>query len=399
MITTVELGALVASETPICYGILMPGAHTQGGVPVIKVRDFDTGGIDVNRLLHAEPRLEAPFRRSRLEPGDILLSIRGTTGAVATVPPELAGANITQDTARIRVAETERAYLYQALQAPAVQRQIRLHTIGQAVKGINIGAVRRLAIPWPPKRRRDLIGRILSACDAQSRVMGRLLDAKRIFKRGLMRSLVEGEKRFAKFDNGPWACEALSTLVEPVSRRNTSRVEIVLSATGERGLVNQRSYFKRSVAGDNISNYYLLKRGEFAYNRSSMKGYPFGATKRLDDYAEGVLSTLYTCFRIRDAGLDSDFVVHLFESGLLDRQLRRITKVGGRAHGLLNVTASEYFAITIPLPSLDEQRRISQILNDCAREIGLLERLRHQLEIHKSAIFARLLSGQIAVPA
>ncbi len=399
MITTVELGALVASDAPICYGILMPGVHTEGGVPVVKVRDFRPSGIDVKRLLHAEPGIEAPFRRSRLEPGDILMSIRGTTGSIATVPPELTGANITQDTARIRVAETERAYLYQALQAPAVQRQIRLHTIGQAVKGINISAVRRLAIPWPPKRRRDLIGRILSDCDAQNRVTGRLLDAKRIFKRGLMRSLLEGQRRFAEFNHGPWSSEPLSTLLEPVSRRNKSRVEIVLSATGERGLVNQRSYFNRSVAGNDISNYYLLKRGEFAYNRSSMNGYPFGATKRLDGYAEGALSTLYTCFRIKDARLDSDFLVHLFESGLLDRQLRRITKVGGRAHGLLNVTASDYFAITIPLPCLDEQRRISRILNDCAREIGLLERLQHQLEIQKGAMFARLLAGGIAVPA
>ena len=173
----------------------------------------------------------------------------------------------------------------------------------------------------------------------------------------------------------------------------------MLSASGEHGLVDQRRYFNKSVAGEDLSRYYLLRRGEFAYNRSAMRGYPFGATKRLDEYEEGALSPLYLCFCIRDERLDSDFLVHLFDSGLLDRQLRRITRVGGRAHGLLNVGASDYFAITIPLPEPDEQRRIAEVLSDCNREINLLDRLKQQLEIQKRSIVARLLSGDIAVPA
>ena len=197
--STVELGSLVLPEAPICYGILMPGEDTDGGVPVVKVRDYDHRGIEVGQLLRAAPSIETPYRRSRLEPGDLLMSIRGTTGVIAIVPPELVGANITQDTARIRVNVANRDYLYQALHAPYVRRQIRLHTIGQAVKGINIGAVRKLEIPWPSTATRQLIARILGDCDSLMRITGRLAEAKRTFRRGLRHQLLIGRRRFPQF--------------------------------------------------------------------------------------------------------------------------------------------------------------------------------------------------------
>ena len=399
MSTTVELNSLVVPGAPICYGILMPGADTFGGIPVVKVRDYDHNGIDVDQLLRAAPEIEVAYRRSRLEPGDILMSIRGTTGVIAIVPPTLKGANITQDTARIRVEQQDRDYLYQALHAPSVQRQIRLHTIGQAVRGINIGAVRRLQIPWPGPRARKLMARTLGDCDSIIRALGQLIDRKRTFKRGLMQQLLTGQKRFPEFQARPWHLSRLGDHVAEVSRRNREGVTLVLTASGEHGLVDQCRYFSRSVAGADLSRYYVLRKGEFAYNRSAMNGYPYGATKRLDAHDEGALSTLYLCFAISDPQLDSDFLKHTFESGLLNRQLRPIVRVGARAHGLLNVLDDDYLSIRIPFPKQDEQRRIADVLNALDRELDLLTAQREQVEIYKRALLSKLLSGEIPVPA
>jgi type I restriction enzyme S subunit len=171
----------------------------------------------------------------------------------------------------------------------------------------------------------------------------------------------------------------------------------VLTASGEHGLVDQRRYFNRSVASADLSRYYLLKNGEFAYNRSAMNGYPYGATKRLDALEEGALSTLYLCFAIDDHRLDSDYLKHIFDSGILNRQLRPIVRIGGRAHGLLNVSDEDYFSINIPFPPIEEQRRIANVLNGLNRELNLIESLREQVEAQKRALLARLLDGDFSV--
>ena len=98
-----QLGGCIRSDAPICYGILMPGEHISGGVLVVKVRDIIGGKIDESNLLRTSPLIDEAYKRSRLLPGDVLLSIRGSTGRVALTSEALKGANITQDTARIRL--------------------------------------------------------------------------------------------------------------------------------------------------------------------------------------------------------------------------------------------------------------------------------------------------------
>jgi type I restriction enzyme, S subunit len=170
-----------------------------------------------------------------------------------------------------------------------------------------------------------------------------------------------------------WQMQPLSQVFSKVSRKNARAVTRVLTASGESGLVDQRTFFTKSIAAADVSGYYLLERGEFAYNRSAMNGYPYGAIKRLDAHDEGVLSTLYSCFAIKKDRGDADFYMHFFEVGFLNRQLRRITQVGGRAHGLLNITDSDFFSVSIPVPTLKEQRAIAAVLDTADRELKSLE--------------------------
>ncbi len=163
--------------------------------------------------------------------------------------------------------------------------------------------------------------------------------------------------------------------------------------------MNQRDYFNRSVAGEDLTRYYLLKKGEFAYNRSVMKSYPCGAIKRLEAYDEGALSTLYICFALTAPDQNVDFYAQAFEAGLLNRQLGQIIKVGARAHGLLNVTADDFYALRVPEPSRREQLAIAEVLNACDREIELLERLQAALDRQRRGVAELLLTGKVRVPA
>jgi type I restriction enzyme M protein len=161
------LDSAIEQGRPICYGILMPGLGVQNGIPVVKVRDFPDGYIREGDLLQTTPEIEAPYKRSRLKTGDLLISIRGTIGRMAEVPPALDGANITQDTARLSIApEHNRGYLRAVLESRFVERQIQSRITGLAVKGINIGELRQIQIPLPSRSKQDEIAGKLSTISA-----------------------------------------------------------------------------------------------------------------------------------------------------------------------------------------------------------------------------------------
>jgi type I restriction enzyme S subunit len=190
-----DLDNVVDSHRPVVYGILMPGYGFAGGVPVVKVKDMKDGQIDEEELLLTDPRTDNEYRRSRVKAGDLLFSIRGTVGRAAFVPATLEGANITQDTARIAVKGANPRFIAQYLRTPLAVTFIELHTIGQAVRGINLRDVRRIPIILPPKSEQDALADILDTHDRQIRTERQRCAKLRLLKSGLMEDLLTGHVR------------------------------------------------------------------------------------------------------------------------------------------------------------------------------------------------------------
>lgn len=145
-----ELNDFISPERPITYGILKPGPDIHNGVPYVRVVDIQDGEVNVAGVRRTTPKIDQEFHRSRLLPGDLLMSIRGHVGRLAVVPPELKGANITQDTARLAPVGLDASYVMGLIQTPGIQFWMARHVRGVAVRGINIGDVRRIPIPVPP---------------------------------------------------------------------------------------------------------------------------------------------------------------------------------------------------------------------------------------------------------
>ncbi len=143
---------LTDPDRPIRYGILMPKDNDPSGVLYVKVKNISPAGvIDLPGLSRTSPEIEARYARSRLRADDILVTIRGTYGRVAVVPPELAGGNITQDTARVALLpKVDGGYLVLFLRSPFAQSHFRKVARGVAVKGVNIGDLRALPVALPP---------------------------------------------------------------------------------------------------------------------------------------------------------------------------------------------------------------------------------------------------------
>ena len=156
------------------------------------------------------------------------------------------------------------------------------------------------------------------------------------------------------------------------------------------------SYFNKTVASKDMSGYYLLKNGEFAYNKSYSVGYDFGSIKRLDRYPMGALSTLYICFALKRH--ESDFIKAYFDSLKWYREIYMISAEGARNHGLLNVPTEEFFDTKHYLPeNSGEQRKIADFLIALDRRIEAQQSLVGNLKKYKRGLISEILKQKIVI--
>ena len=188
------------------------------------------------------------------------------------------------------------------------------------------------------------------------------------------------EIRFKGFSDA-WEQRKLGDIVERVVRKNTNNESsLPLTISAQYGLVDQITYFNNRVASRDVSNYYLVLNGEFAYNKSTSDGFPFGAVKRLDLYEKGVLSTLYIVFSIKNQSeIDSDYLTVFFDTDRWHKGVSERAAEGARNHGLLNISADDFFDIDIFLPVHKEEQ---VVIGSYLRHLDNLITL-HQRELEK----------------
>lgn len=177
-----------------------------------------------------------------------------------------------------------------------------------------------------------------------------------------------------------WEVMPLKSRFDRLSRKNSEGNTNVMTISAQYGLINQEEFFKKEIASEDKSNYYLLHKGEFAYNKSYSNGYPFGAIKRLSLYDKGVVSPLYICFSANKDNHCPEFYQQYFEAGKLNSEIQAIAQEGARNHGLLNISVEDFFYTKIIVPPLEEQKKIADILSAQDRIIELCERKLEQLK-------------------
>ncbi|MFR9543496.1 MAG: restriction endonuclease subunit S [Rikenellaceae bacterium] len=252
--------------------------------------------------------------------------------------------------------------------------------------------VSHFPIVIPPLAEQERIAEVLGTWDVAIEKQGALVDALTRRKQALMQQLLTARKRLPNF-TAPWQEVKLGDVAKRVTRKNSEQNTNVMTISAQKGFVSQTDFFNKSIASNVLDNYYLVQKGEFCYNKSYSNGYPMGAIKRLNNADKAVVTTLYICFEI-ESGVCVDFMEHLFESGILNEGLMKVANEGGRAHGLLNVTPSDFFALKITLPPTEEQKAISQILTTADREIELATTKLNTLRTQKRALMQQLLTGK-----
>ena len=185
----------------------------------------------------------------------------------------------------------------------------------------------------------------------------------------------------------------MGDVVERVTRKNQDLVsQLPLTISAQYGLIDQNMFFDKRVASKDVSGYYLIYNGEFAYNKSTSSDAPWGAIKRLDRYENGVLSTLYIVFKIKNEEvINSDFLVTYYNTCNWHKDIKAVAAEGARNHGLLNIAPADFFKTELMLPQdIEEQKKIGSYFKLIDHLITLHQRKYDKLVMSKKSMFEKM---------
>ena len=251
----------------------------------------------------------------------------------------------------------------------------RALTSGTAIKGMEF-------LHPSSKEEQHRIGEFITKLDNLITLHQRKCDETKELKKFMLQKMFpkNGEKkpeiRFNGFTDD-WEQRKLGDLVERITRKNQDlESDLPLTISAQYGLIDQNEFFDKRIASKDVSGYFLVKNGEFAYNKSTSSDAPWGAIKRLDRYDMGVLSTLYIVFRILDeAQTNSDYLVTYYDTDLWHKGIKAIAAEGARNHGLLNIAPADFFETSLAIPQdIEEQKLIGKYFKELDSLITLHQR-------------------------
>ena len=282
------------------------------------------------------------------------------------------------------------------LASPTARKRIIVKGAGAQHFNIGQDGLSRVCLNIPSIQEQEKIAKLFECVDTRIATQNKIIeDLKKLKSAIIDKSFCypnesSPQKRFIGFTE-EWHLVHLSDICQRVRTKNfNTQCTLVLTIAAQFGLVSQEEFFNKSVASDNLEGYYLLRKGDFAYNKSYSGDYAWGAVKRLECFSEGVLSPLYICFRPDTARIDSDFLAHYFESKKWYKGIADIAGEGARNHGLLNLSVIDYFKTLHRIPSIQEQKAIANALNKLTSKISIEKNLYDDLLLQRQHLLQQM---------
>ena len=205
--------------------------------------------------------------------------------------------------------------------------------------------------------------------------------------------------RFPEFTE-EWEVKELKEISSVITKRAKDKQYLLMSITAGKGLVPQVEKFGREIAGNSYKNYFVIKKFDFAYNKSSTKQYPQGYIAMLKDYEEVALpNSIFICFSINKDCCIPQFLEQLFQINYHGKWLKKFIEVGARAHGALSFDTIHLFELPLALPNNKEQQKIADCLTSLDELIELEEKKLSTLQKYKKGLLQKLFpQGKSKIP-
>lgn len=155
----------LAQKNSVTYGVVQPGSHVCHGIPIVRVNNFKDGRIELSELMRIEPEIESKYGRTRLQGGEVLLTLVGSVGQVAVVPETLKGFNVARAVAVIHPEEVDPNWLAICLRSPLSQHLLSSRANTTVQTTINLKDLRALPLPMAPQHEREQIIELIGSLD------------------------------------------------------------------------------------------------------------------------------------------------------------------------------------------------------------------------------------------
>jgi restriction endonuclease S subunit len=338
------------------------------------------------------PRIWTTQKTKTADAGDLIMSVRAPAGAMGKTAYDVV---LGRGVAGIKGNE----FLYQTLVKMDESGYWKKLAAGSTFESINTDSVVNAQIFMPQDIvEQEKIGSLFLNLDNLITLHQRKCEKLKCIKKSMLGKMFpkNGEQfpeiRFKGFTDA-WEQRKLGDVVERVTRKNSNlESNLPLTISAQYGLIDQNEFFDRRIASKDVSGYYLIKHGEFAYNKSTSNDAEWGAIKRLDRYEKGVLSTLYIVFKILDEKqTSSDFLATYYDTNLWHKGIQAIAAEGARNHGLLNIAPSDFFNTSLMMPkSYVEQNKIGEFFLSLNKLITLHQRKYEKLTKIKKSFLQKL---------
>ena len=373
---------IISGESPSLYNLMEKGEY-----PYVKVEDMNNCS-----KYQIESREYSNEAKNIISKGSVIFPKRGA--AILNNKVRIAQTNILMDSNMMAITVKEDCLDPEFLYYTIIQEKLYKIADTSTIPQINNKHIVPYRFCLPLMDEQKSIVSLLNTWDIALEKQSELIEKLTLRKRALMQQLLTGKKRLSGI-SGEWKRIKLGNIAERVTRKNEEDNKNVVTISAQRGFVVQTDFFNKSVASETLDNYFLVHKDEFCYNKSYSNGYPMGAIKRLKTFDKAVVTTLYICFRLKDkTSANIDFFEQYCESGIFNKELVKVANEGGRAHGLLNVTPSDFFNMHMSIPDIDEQNAIASVLVNAHKEIELANDKLVNLQSQKQGLMQQLLTGK-----
>lgn len=259
-------------------------------------------------------------------------------------------------------------------------------------ENLNAAIIKSIELRLPPLPEQRKIAEILGTWDTAIDQTRKLIAQLKLRNKGLAQQLLTGKRRLPGFE-GEWREVKLGEIFKRVRRKNDGSDLPVMTISAGQGFLDQSERFNRVIAGRSLTNYLIVQKGEFAYNKGNSKTYPQGCIYEMRQNEAALVPHVYYCFR-PTAKLSNNFFRNYFMEGLMNPQLAKMINSGVRNDGLLNLNVDDFFACKVKFPSFNEQVAIAERIDASRDEIRIVKGKLELLQEQKKGLMQQLLTGQ-----
>lgn len=297
-------------------------------------------------------------------------------------------------------------YAYHFLKSPSLYNFIdSLSQRSSGQTGIEMDELKDYPLPLPPEEEQKVLADVFDKWDRSIGLTEGQIAAKQERRVWLMQQLLTGKRRLPGFENNQerrntpfgtlptdWAYPRIGAVAKEASERNGEDAgRPVLSCTKHKGLVDSLAYFGKQIFSEDLSNYKIVRKNQFAYATNHIDE---GSIGYQDAYEEALISPIYTVFQT-DETIDDRFLFLVLKTETYRHIFASNTSASVDRRGSLRW--SDFAKIHIPRPSINEQQAIVKVIDTADRELDLLRTQLDALREQKKGLMQQLLTGKLRV--